>query len=48
MSLIAEQIPHEKKTVKNLDPDEQFTLPPERKLLIQDFSGYHPYRRRRL
>jgi hypothetical protein len=48
MSLIAEQVPNEKKTVKYSDPDEQFTLPHELKLLSQDFSGDHPYRRRRL
>jgi hypothetical protein len=48
MSLIAEQVPREKKTDENSDTDEQFALPPERKVLIRDFPGDHSYRRRRL
>jgi hypothetical protein len=48
MSLIAERVPHEKKTAENSDADEQFIPPLKRKVLIQDFPGDHPYRRRRL
>jgi hypothetical protein len=47
MSLIAEQVTDERKRVLHPDPDEQ-PFSPGWKSSITEFSGDHPYRRRRL
>jgi hypothetical protein len=48
MTLVLEQKPDEKKSIKYFDSKEQISLSQKERSSGEDFSGDHPYRRRRL
>jgi hypothetical protein len=48
MSLVAEQVPGEKKIAKRIDQKEESDSSPEVILSVKELPGDHPYRRPKL